>query len=99
MKRFVKISIAVACLFIAACSSNIKRADVGDVGVPITISKYKDVSIKLTDEAKKKLAENLKFNPDTLRSTVQRALDARSLIQPGADETIPSVEIMITDMR
>lgn len=56
------------------------------------------MSLSLTDEAKKKVSENLKFNPDELLNHVKRGLDANSLLG-AADKPLPNLEIQVKDMR
>ena len=99
MKRVLRTSAMALCVFLAACASNVKRTEVAGAEALAPASKYKNVSITLNDQAKTKLADNLKFNTETLRGTVQRALEAQDLIQKTPDQVAYGVEIVITDVR
>lgn len=99
MKRVLRTSAIALCVFLTACASNVKRTEVAGAEPLASTSKYKNVSITLNDQAKTKLADNLKFNAETLRGTVQRALEAQDLIQKTPDQVAYGVEIVITDVR
>ena len=99
MKRLLKTSAIALCVFLAACASNVKRTEVTGAEQLTPTAKCKNVSITLNDEAKKKLSDNLKFNAETLRGTVQRALEAQDLIQKTPDQAAYGIEIVITDVR
>ena len=58
-----------------------------------------DVTLDLSEEARNKLADNLKFNQETLLNTVRRALEANRLVVEKQDATLPKIAITITDVR
>ncbi len=58
-----------------------------------------DVSVSLTEEAKKKVPDNLKFNPEELRNHIHRAMEAKSLLNSGAKGTLPVLHVEIKDFR
>jgi Domain of unknown function (DUF4410) len=87
---------------LAGCASGVTRLDapVGSTATTASTSApgktVKSVSLWLNDDAKKLLADNLKFNADTLKSTVERALSAQSAMKPDATQQL---DIEITSFR
>lgn len=100
-----RFAIIIITLFVlAGCVSGVKRlpAEQTEVRPHVGLSANKQVSsvsISLTDDARKKALDNLKFNPDELLSYVKRALDANSLVSKTDDKTRPSLEVQIKNMR
>jgi len=94
------ISVIAIAFFLAGCASGVKRSsNVASNQVRISSqSQIASVSLSLTDEAKKKASENLKFNPDDLLSHVKRGLDANSLLG-STGKLLPNLEIQVKDMR
>lgn len=95
------LAVVAAVWILAACASGVTRppSAVGErVSVPAH-DQFASVSLAMTDEAKQKAVENLKFNPDELLSHVRRALEARSLLNGSADRPLPKLEVVVKDMR
>ncbi|HXU92057.1 MAG TPA: DUF4410 domain-containing protein [Gallionella sp.] len=94
------LSAVTIAFFLAGCASGVKRAPdtAGSHARVSTPSQIASVSVSLTDEAKKKVGENLKFNPDELLNHVKRGLDANSLLG-SKDKALPNLEIQVKDMR
>jgi hypothetical protein len=91
----------MATVFLSGCSSGVTRpADTGPApGAPATLTSSNqvgDVTIAVSGKAKEQLAENLKFNQDTLLDHVKRAIQAKDLLGSGA---LPTLEITVTDVR
>jgi hypothetical protein len=90
-----------AALLCSACASGVRRADVTPAehfsasSGPIARS----VSISLSDDAQKKVADNIKFNPQTLLDTVKRTMQTSKLLDENSSLATRSVDIVITDMR
>lgn len=95
------ISAVAVVLFLAGCASGVKRApEMSNNQARLSNpSQIASVSLSLTDEAKKKASENLKFNPDELLNHVKRGLDANLLLSGTADKALPNLEIQVKDMR
>jgi hypothetical protein len=51
------------------------------------------------DGAQKRVADNVKFNPQTLLDTVKRSMQTSKLLDENSSLAIRSVDILITDMR
>lgn len=100
MQRNLASAIAVA-LILAGCASGVKRIP-GASPAHARLSpnsQVASVSVSLTDEAKKKVAENQKFNSIELLRHVKRALQAHSLVNGSPDKHLPNLEIQVKDMR
>ena len=95
--KAVLAALAIAT-FIAGCSSGVKRE--GEMaltpGQALPKLAVADVSIRLSPEAQKLAADNPKFDPERLRQTVRRYLEANQLVQAGAGAT---AEIVVTEFR
>jgi hypothetical protein len=91
----------VGAIFLAGCASGVTRAPNIAVSRAALSSNNQvaSVSVSLTDEAKKKSIENLKFNPEELLSHVKRAIEAHSLLNGSGDKSRPNLEIQVKDMR
>jgi hypothetical protein len=95
----IKILLALAAIAIlSACASGVTRMDgsADNVDTKSFVPAVKSINLWLNDDAKKLVSDNLKFNQDTLRSTVERALQAQNLVKP---ESVQSLEIEITGFR
>jgi len=94
-------SVVAAALILSGCASGVTRAPSGAPGRVSLSAQYPvaSVSISLTEEAKKKAAENLTFNPDELLRHVKRALEANSLLKGSAETPRPNLEVQVKDMR
>jgi hypothetical protein len=92
-------SLVIAAV-LAGCAAGVTRMDaapgLAPAAAPAAVPDIKAVSLWLNDEAKKLVADNLKFNQDALRSMVERALAANSLIKPESGHTL---DIEITSIR
>lgn len=108
MKRNSIVGLVACAAMLAGCSSGVQRPAAGGanartaVTAPVALSAAtpaRAVSISMSEDAKKKAADNLKFNPDTLLDHVKRALAANDLYRADAPEDSPSLEVVITDMR
>ncbi len=95
------VSIVILALALAGCSAGVKRPQVSEVGRPCLSERdqVSSVSVSLTEEAKKKALDNLKFNPDELLSHVKRGLEANNLLNPSGDLSRPHLEVLVKDMR
>lgn len=92
-----------AVIVLTGCASGVTRAPssataVSHVGVSAN-NRINGISVSLTDDAKKKVADNLKFNPDELLNHVKRALEGNSLLGASSDKPSPNLEIQVKDMR
>lgn len=96
MKLLRLILASVAVLALVGCASGVKR----DPGIPAAAvpanTKFSALKVYLNEDAKKLLADNIKFNPETLQSTLQRALSAKNLM---VSDAVAQLDIEITDFR
>jgi len=94
-------SLFAAALVLAGCASGVKH-EPSQTAENVSLSannQVDSVSLSMTAEAKKQVAENLKFDPDELLDHVKRALEANSLINSSADMPRPDLEIQVKDIR
>jgi hypothetical protein len=85
---------------LGGCASGVTRIETpaavaGSAAVEVK-PQARAVTLWLNDDAKKLVADNLKFNQETLRSTVERAMSARNMIVVDSTQT---VDIEITSFR
>jgi Domain of unknown function (DUF4410) len=95
------ISVVATVFVLAGCASGVTRApgtSAEGTSVP-AFHQFSSVSLSMSDEAKQKAVDNLKFNPDELLSHVKRALEAKSLLDGSADKPLPKLEVVVKDMR
>ena len=98
MFRAIKLALAIAVVTtLVACASGVTRMDSATSAAPAKVERnVKSVNLWLSDDAKKLVANNMKFNQDTLRSTVERALQAQNMVKTEAAQTL---DIEITGFR
>jgi hypothetical protein len=82
---------------LGGCASGVRHIEVAPKSAIVAGQKFASVALSLSEEAKVKHAENIKFNPDQLLSTVRRTMEAKGMLADGA--TLPKVEIVVKDMR
>lgn len=102
MNRLISIvSLLAAAALLGGCASGVTRMETTAAGQPAAVAvnsvpDIKSVTLWLNDDAKKLVAENLKFNQDALRGMVERALVANNVIKPESGHTL---DIEITSIR
>lgn len=98
-RRMLVVALVFAVTY--GCSSGVKRELPVDGGVSnaTAVERVSKVSVSLTDEAKVKIADNLKFDKEQLLSHVKRALDANSILLPEPNDSAPEMEIQVKDVR
>lgn len=94
-------ALVLSAIILTACSSGAIRQPTATATRVILSgsNQVAAVTLTMTDEAKKKAAENLKFNPDELLSHVKRALEASSLLNASPDQPRPNLEVQVKDVR
>jgi hypothetical protein len=73
--------VLLVALFISGCSSAVKREGASNVPATIKDLKLTEVVLTLTPDAKKAVSDNLSFNTDALKATVQRAVEAKGFLK------------------
>ncbi|MDH3317228.1 MAG: DUF4410 domain-containing protein [Gammaproteobacteria bacterium] len=101
--KSLNVIVGMLCVsvLIAGCASGVTR-DSSDSAKRTQLSKdnqVAEISVSLTEEAKNKVADNLKFDPAELKNHVQRAMDAKSLLKPESKGTLPVLAIEVKDIR
>jgi hypothetical protein len=93
---------AVLAAAVAGCASGVKRADDAAKREAYFAEGGKlarDVTISLSKDAQVQLAENLTFDQQKLLTMVRRALEADNLLARTPDPTLPTIEILVTNIR
>ena len=95
MRALVRYAAAgLAAVVLAGCASSVKRdAAYGEPAQPMPVS---NVTVGVSPAGQKAAAENTKFEPQQLASTVRRALETNGVLRPGTGAT---AEIVVNDVR
>ncbi len=90
------VTIGMVAALITGCAGEVKRQ--GNLVAPekLSVQKYKQVTVSLDDKAQSQLSDNVQFDPDRLRDTIQRVMKAKGMIAPNAQDKL---DIKITDIR
>jgi uncharacterized protein DUF4410 len=97
MKLIALPAVWLVILALAGCASGVTREGGAEAkATKLPDPKVASIKIYLNDNAQKLHADNVKFNPEALRSTIQRTLEARQLVTA---ESKQRMEVEITDMR
>ena len=101
MLRALKLAFALGfAALLGACASGVQRLDspgaAAAVVAPAAAPNVKSVSLWLDDNAKKLVADNMKFNQDALRTMIERSLNAQNLIKADSSQTL---DVEITGFR
>jgi predicted component of type VI protein secretion system len=105
MRSFKSVLVLVLASFIiSGCASSVKRKDLSSPATPATFISQDQpagkIAITLTPEAKKDLADNIKFDQDEFKDKVVKSLTARSLLNESLEGTeSPTIEIEVEDIR
>jgi hypothetical protein len=83
-------------MVLGACASGVTRLDGAMNTAPKVDPVVRSVNVWLSDDAKKLVADNLKFNQDTLRSTVERSLQAQNMLKSDAGQKL---DVEVTGFR
>lgn len=89
-------------VLLTGCASGIKRAEEAAKREAYFAGGGKlarEVTLALNDTARSRLADNPGFDQERLLGTVKRLLDAKGLLAKAPDASLPSIEIVITDIR
>jgi len=95
IKRLAAIGIAIV---LTGCASSVRLADNSNRQF-ISKEPANAISISLSEEAKQKLTDNMKFDQNALLDTVKRAMTAKNLLNESQSGPLNTVEIVVKDMR
>ena len=89
MKKISNFAFAFALtLTLAACGGSVKRMDEPSSVQATGALKVVESKVGLSDEAKKKLADNIKFDPTAFASTIDRTISASGLVDKVTGNTL-----------
>lgn len=95
MIKLGSVMLFLSLLAIAGCSSQITRPESVDVKRPV-VKALQDFTVEMSPEAKQQLADNVKFDINALRSTLQRTLEGNNLMAPDGDYRL---KVIVADIR
>jgi hypothetical protein len=101
-RRMALLAVPFLLSLLAACSSGVTRHTDATLSQPQFAQPGKKaggISVALTPEAQKQAADNLKFNHEALLATVRRALEGNDVLAKEADQSLPKIDIVVTDIR
>jgi hypothetical protein len=101
-RRMALFAVPVLLSLLGACSSGVTRHTDAALSQPQFAQPDKKagaIAIALTAEAQKQAADNLKFNHETLLATVRRALEGNNVLVKEANQSLPKIDIVVTDIR
>jgi hypothetical protein len=82
-------------LLCAACAGTAHRTEDTSTAAAVGTLRVKSVEARVSAKAKEQLSDNIKFDLNTLRSTVERTLSASSLEDAGVTATL---EVEVTNV-
>ena len=89
---------------LSGCASSAKRDTAADVSATAGMEvksafPLRELQVSLSDAAKAKLSENLKFDQNRLTDTLKRALEAKGILKSTAASLKGKIEVEVTDIR
>ncbi len=95
MRKIRLLILTLSLLAFAGCSSGVTRPDDKSTAMP-EIRALQGFTIELSAEAEVQLADNVKFDIETLRATLARTLESRNLIAPDGSYRL---RVVVNDIR
>ena len=92
----------LGALFISGSASSVTRDGNALQATSFKLTeanKAAEVLLTVSPEAKEKIKDNLKFDPEELRKHVERALSAYAVLDAGRKGQLPVVEVIVTSVR
>ena len=96
------LSALLLAVLVAGCASGVKRAEDSTRRQAYFAGGgklAKDVTLSMSKNAQSQLSDNLKFDQEKLLATVKRALGAKNLLAKTPDDKLPTIEVVVTDIR
>jgi len=93
----ILVIVPVILLCLAGCTAGVSRPDNEQVSGPLI--EPASVTLTLTDEVRKQVGENLKFDQNHLLEIVNRALDSKGLLAKDGTAPARHIAIQVTDVR
>jgi hypothetical protein len=95
MNQMWTIAFVAALSLLPACASQVIEADAANTEKP-TVKALESFSVELSPKAKEQLADDVKFDLNSLSRKLELALKARNLINPDGDFRL---KVVVTDVR
>jgi hypothetical protein len=87
--------VGAAIVLLSACASQVTRHE-GPTAQVEPVRALASLSVEMSPNAKQQLADNVKFEVDVLRATLQRTLEANNLIAADGDFDL---NVTVDDIR
>ena len=91
-------ALLVLCAFLAGCTSGVTRPD-HQARAANTLTEPATLAVTLSDNARKAIGENLKFDQNKLQEVLNRAFDAKGLLAKDNASAAKHVEVQVNDVR
>lgn len=101
IRRAKLCAVPALLLLMSACASGVNRAP-GLEQTQMTFGETQRagaVSLSLTPEAQQIANTTVRFDQEILLRQIRRGLEQKSAVSPSADQTLPSIEVLITSIR
>lgn len=85
----------LSLIMLAGCSSQVTRTDNADISRPV-VKALQDFTVEMAPQAKLQLADNVKFDINALRSTLQRTFEGKDLMAQDGDYRL---KVVVNDIR
>ena len=98
----LRFPILVLVAVLAGCATGVQRSDDATKREAYFAKGGKlarDVTISLNDNARARIVDNPGFDRDRLLAIVKQGLDAKGWLAKTPDPSLPTIEIIITDIR
>ena len=99
MRSLLSFLLSAALLCLAGCTAGVTRPNNESRSSNAPLSEQAAVALTLSDNARKQIGENLKFDQVKLLETLNRALDAKGLLAKDSANASRHVEVQVTDVR
>jgi len=95
MNQLQSFAILIVLSFLAACASQVVVPDAATTREP-SVKALESFSVELSPKAKQQLADDVKFDTNTLSKKLELALKNKGLIAPDGDFRL---KVLVTDVR
>lgn len=99
MRSIFAFSLSFVLLCLAGCTAGVTRPNNEPLSSKAPLSDPAIVTLTLSDNARKQIGENLKFDQAKLLETLNRAFDSKGLLAKDSTSAARHVEIQVTDVR
>lgn len=99
MRSTLALPLSLVLLCLAGCSAGVTRPNNEPLSSNVPLTEPAALTLTLSDNARKQIGENLKFDQGKLLETLNRAFDSKGLLAKDSASATRHVEIEVTDVR